>query len=106
MFLGWQAHDVQHHGRYVPETQLRHGAHVRLQKTADSPQLQSVQVVDISFVPQRQIPMVQAFPQTTETPQLPFDFRWLMPCCAFCAGSLPRCGAEFVSYGPDCSSDH
>ena len=66
----------------------------------------SLLVIDISFVPQRQIPMVQAFPQTTETPQLLFDFRWSMPCCAFRAGSLPRRGAEVVSYGPDCSSDH
>ena len=36
---------------YGPQGQLRHGAHVRLQKTAESPQLQSVQVVDISFGP-------------------------------------------------------
>ena len=51
----------------------------RLQITAESPQLQSVQVVDILFVPQRQIPMVQAIRQTTVIPQLLFDFRWSMP---------------------------
>ena len=28
------------------------------------------------------------------------------PCCAGCAGSLLRRGAEAVSYGPDGSSDH
>ena len=76
-----QAYDVLHHGRYGPEGQLHwYGRPMmfnvtaamdskdscdvvpmfRLQKTAESPQLQSVQVVDISFVPQRQIPMVQA----------------------------------------------
>ena len=58
------------------------------------------------FAPQRQIPMVQAIQQTTEIPQLLFDFRWSMPCCAVRAGSLHRRGAEAVSYGPDCSSDH
>ena len=27
VFLGWQAHDVLHHGRYGPEGQFRHGAY-------------------------------------------------------------------------------
>ena len=48
---------------------------LRLQQTADSPQLQSVQVVDISFVAQRQFPMVRTSPLTSEAPQLPFVFR-------------------------------
>ena len=75
----------------------------RLQKTAESPQLQSVQVVDISFVPKWQIPMVQAIQQTTEIPLLLFDFRWSMPLsCRFISPSRRR----GFSHGPDCPSDH
>ena len=45
-----------------------------MQKTAENPQLQFIyKVVDIPFVPQRQIPMVQAFPQTTVIPKLRVD---------------------------------
>ena len=36
-------------------------------------------VVDIPFVPQRQILLVQTTQQTTEIPQLLFDFRWSLP---------------------------
>ena len=42
----------------------------RLQKTVDFPQLQSIKVVDISFVVQRLFPLVLV---TTETPQLRVD---------------------------------
>ena len=60
---------------------------LRLQQTADSPQLQSIQVVDISFVAQRQFPMVQTSPLTSEAPQLPFVFRWSM--ALLCRSCLP-----------------
>ena len=59
----------------------------RLQKTAVSPQLQSIQVIDISFVVQRQFPMVQTSKLTTEVPQLPFVYRWSMP--FLCRSCLP-----------------
>ena len=74
VFLGWQAHDVQHHGRYVPKDSCDMVPMFRLQKTAESPQLQSVQVVDIFFVLRRLIPMVsrlfsrpQRFPSCCST---------------------------------------
>ena len=41
---------------------------VQTADTVDPPQLQSFLVVDILFVPRRQIPMVQAIQQTTEIP--------------------------------------
>ena len=44
----------------------------RLQKTAESPQLQFMMVVDIPFVPQTQILMVQIIQQTIEFPQLQY----------------------------------
>ena len=43
--------------------------------------------VDIPFVAQRQIPMVQTSVQTTEIPQLPFVFRWSMS--LLCRSCLP-----------------
>ena len=59
-----------HHGRYGPEGGFRRA----VQKTAENPQLQFIyKVVDIPFVPHRQIPMVQAFPKTIEIPQLRVD---------------------------------
>ena len=33
VFLGLQAHDARHHGRFGPEGQLRHGAHVQTAQT-------------------------------------------------------------------------
>ena len=47
----------------------------------------SIQVVDISFVAQRQFPMVQTSQLTTEVPQLPFVFSWSMP--LLCRSCLP-----------------
>ena len=43
--------------------------------------------VDIPFVAQRQIPMVQTFLQTTVIPKLPFVFRWSMS--LLCRSCLP-----------------
>ena len=65
VFLGLQAHDARHQDRYGTEGQL-----VRLQKTVESPQLQSIQVVDFSFAAQRQSLMVQTLCQTMVIPQL------------------------------------
>ena len=48
----------------------------------------SSSVVDILFVPQRQIPMVQTVQQTTEIPQMPFVFRWSM--LLLCLSCLPH----------------
>ena len=45
---------------------------VQTAETVVVPQLQSIQVVDIPLVPQRQFPMVQTVQQTTEIPQMPF----------------------------------
>ena len=51
------------------------------------PQLSFIGVA--SFVPQRQIPMVQTVQLTTEIPQMPFVFRWSMPLlCRFCASQV------------------
>ena len=69
-FPGWQAHDARHHGRFGPEGQLRHGAHVQTAQTVESPQLQSIQVVDISFAVQRQSLMVQTVRQIIDILQL------------------------------------
>ena len=77
VFLGWQAHDVQHHGRYGPEGQLRHAAHVQTAQTVESPQLQSIQVVDFFFV---------VHPSCCT--------RWSTSLFPGRAGSLPRRGAE------------
>ena len=54
-------------------------------------------VVDILFVPLRQIPMVQTVQQTTEIPQLPFVLRWSMPLlCRSCGstGCTSPCTAQ------------
>ena len=56
----------------------------------------SSSVVDILFVPQRQIPMVLTIQQTTEIPQLPFVFWCRCHCCAGRAGSFPRRAAVAV----------
>ena len=62
---------------------------VQTAETVESPQLQSMQVVDISFVAQMQFTMVQTSQLTTEVPQLPFVFRWSMPLlCRSCLPSL------------------
>ena len=53
VFLGGQAQDVRHHGRFGPEGQWRYSAHVPTAETVEFPQLQSFQVVDIFFIPQR-----------------------------------------------------
>ena len=55
-------------------------------------------VVDIPFVPQRQIPMVQTIQQTTDTPQLLFVFRWSFSGgrCPCCAGRVPYCDTAIV----------
>ena len=63
VFLGLQAHDARHHGRYGPEGQLCSGAHGQTAKTVESPQLQ-FQVVDISFAAQTRSLMVQTVRQT------------------------------------------
>ena len=52
---------------------------VQTAETVDSPQLQSIQVVDISFVAQRQFPMVQTIQQTIEL-SLSFVFGGRCPC--------------------------
>ena len=67
---------------------------VQTGETVESPQLQSIQVVDISFIAKRQFSMVQTSQLTTEVPQLPFVFRWSMSLFASRAGSLSRRGAE------------
>ena len=67
---------------------------VQAAETVESPQLQYIQVVDISFFAQRQFPMVQTSQLTTEVPQLPFVFGWSMSLFAGRAGSFPRRGAE------------
>ena len=76
----------------------------RLQKTADSPQLQSIQVVDISFVAQRQFPMVQTSQLTTEVPQLPFVSRWSMP--LLCRSCLPYLLLSTTSAQGSDSAEH
>ena len=68
VFLGWQAHDVQHHGRCGPEGQLCSGANGQTAKTVESPQLQ-FQVVGISFAAQRRSLMVQTVRRTMLFPQ-------------------------------------
>ena len=60
---------------------------VQTAETVESPQLQSIQVVDISFVAQRQFPMVQTSQLNTEVHQLPFVFRRSMP--LLCRSCLP-----------------
>ena len=70
VFLGLQAHDARHHGRFGPEGQSRYGAHGQTVQTVESPQLQSIQVVDISFAAQRQSLMVQTVCQTIDILQL------------------------------------
>ena len=52
--------------------------YVAVHKTAEIPQLQSVQVVDTSFVAQRQILMVQTIQLIIEIPQFVFGGR--CPC--------------------------
>ena len=87
------ARDVGHHGRYGPDGQLRHGAHVQTAQTVESPQLQSIQVVDISF---------RGAADVSHGPDRSSDHRhspvavhgYRRPCCAGPAGSLPRRGAE------------
>ena len=60
--------------------------------------------VDIPFVPQTQILMVQSIQQTTEFPQLLYVSGGRCPCCAVEQISLSwRRG---LSHGPDGSSDH
>ena len=49
-----------------------------VQRTVVRPQLLFIGLRLPSFVPQRQIPMVQTVQQTTEIPQMPFVFRWSM----------------------------
>ena len=73
----------------------------RLQITVESPQLQSIKVVDISFVVHRPIPMVLA---TIETPQLRVDTVVDAPLLQVVRFSLSWCRGS--SHGPDCSSDH
>ena len=51
---------------------------VQTAETVESPQLQSIQVVDISFFAKRQFSMVQTSQLTTVVPQLPFVSRWSM----------------------------
>ena len=76
----------------------------RLLKTVESPQLQSIQIVDISFVAQRQFPMVQTSQLATEVPQLPFVFRWSM--LLLCKSCLPypllRTGAQGSDSAENC----
>ena len=72
--------DALHHGRYGPDV-LGHGCSharcvqrhmpvVQTAETVDSPQLQSIQVVDTSFAAQRQSLMVQTVRQTIDILQL------------------------------------
>ena len=58
---------------------LRQVLGLMVQNTVVRPQLLFIGGRLPSFVPQRQIPMVQTVPQTTEIPQMPFVFRWSMP---------------------------
>ena len=65
---------------------------VQTSETVESPQLQSIHVVDISFVAQRQFRMVQTVRRTFHFPVAAHGGR--CPCCAGRAGSLPRRGEE------------
>ena len=60
--------------------------------------------VDIPFVLQREILMVQAIQQTKEFPQSLYVSGCRRPCCAGRAGYFPVV-AQWPFYGPDCSSD-
>ena len=63
----------------------------RLEKTADSPQLQFINiVVDIPFVPQTQILMVQTIQQTTEFPRLLYVSVGRCPCVVLVVLAMPR----------------
>ena len=62
----------------------------------------SFKFVDIPFVLQRQILMVQSFQQTTEFPQLLYVSGCRCSCCAGRAGSLPCRDAEADSHGQVC----
>ena len=73
----------------MPVVVLRQVLRSLVPKTVVFPQLQSIGGRLPSFVPQRQIPMVQTVQQTTEIPQMPFVFRWSMPLlCRFCASQV------------------
>ena len=63
----------------------------RLQKTAESPQLQFMIVVDIPFVPQTQILMVQTIQQTTEFPQLQYFLGGRCSCWQLCIFFVAVC---------------
>ena len=98
VFLAWQAHDVPHHGRYGPDGQLRHGAHVQ---TAENCGVTAVAVrpgrrhlfrsaeADLHgpgySADHRDSPVAVRFPVVDAL------------CCAGRAGSLPRRGAEASS---------
>ena len=82
----------------MPVVVLRQVPGSKVQKTADSLQLHSVQVVDSSFVQQRQFPMVQTIHQTTEIFQLLFDSGGRCPCCVGRA-----CHAALVSTTTVCA---
>ena len=66
---------------------LRQVLGLMVQNTVVRPQLLFIGGRLPSFVPQRQIPMVQSVQQTTEIPQMPFVFRWSMPLLCRSCGS-------------------
>ena len=66
---------------------LRQVLGLMVQNTVVRPQLLFIGGRLPSFVPQRQIPMVQTVQQTTEIPQMPFVFRWSMPLLCRSCGS-------------------
>ena len=89
-FTGYDALCVMFHSGVAKPKSILAGMDQIMVQTAETvvvPQLQSIQVVDIPFVPQRQFPMVQTIQQTTEIPQMPFVFRWSMP--LLCRSCLP-----------------
>ena len=63
----------------MPVVVLRQVRGSTVQKTGLLCSCSSSKAVDIPFVPQKQIHMVQTVQRSVEIPQLPLVFRWSMP---------------------------
>ena len=77
---------------------------VQTAETVESPQLQSFQVVDTSFVAQRQFLVVQTGSSDHRHCTVAVH-GYRRPYCAGRAGSFSPSWRSGSSYGPDCSSD-
>ena len=81
----------------MPVVVLRQVPGLMVQKLWSPRSCSSSSVVDILFVPQRQIPMVQSVQQTTEIPQLPFVFKWSMTLLCWSCGST-GCSSPYTAH--------